>query len=52
LREKFQHVSTLADVERIAEEHLTRNGSFQTAGGGALESAIPWIFGRGLNSTK
>ena len=22
LREKFQHVATLADVERIAEEHL------------------------------
>ena len=51
LREKFQHVSTLADVERIAEEHLTRNGSFpwravavrrrQTAGCGALESAVP-----------
>jgi tRNA-dihydrouridine synthase B len=35
LREKFQHVTTLADVERIAEEHLTRNqsrnGCLQTA---------------------
>jgi len=31
LREKFQHVSTLADVERSPKEHLTRNGSFQTA---------------------
>jgi tRNA-dihydrouridine synthase B len=41
LREKFQHVSTLADVEGIAEEHLTRNGSLQTAGSGAFESAIP-----------
>ena len=41
LREKFQHVSTLAEVEAIAEEHLTRNGSFRTAGSGALESAVP-----------
>jgi nifR3 family TIM-barrel protein len=51
LREKFQHVSTLADVDHIAEEHLTRNSTFpwravavrrrQTAGGGALESVIP-----------
>jgi len=41
LREKFQHVSTLADVDHIAEEHLTRNGSFQTAGSSALESTVP-----------
>jgi tRNA-dihydrouridine synthase B len=35
LREKFQHVASLADVERVAEEHLTRNpprsGCLQTA---------------------
>jgi len=41
LREKFQHVSTLADVDHIAEEHLTRNGSFETAGSSALESTVP-----------
>jgi tRNA-dihydrouridine synthase B len=41
LREKFQHVSTVAEIERIAEEHLTRSGSFQTADSGALERAVP-----------
>jgi nifR3 family TIM-barrel protein len=41
LRERFQHVSTLADIDRIADEHLTRSGSFQTTDGSALESAVP-----------
>jgi tRNA-dihydrouridine synthase len=41
LREKFQHVSTLADIERIAEEYLTRNGSFESAAAGSLETAVP-----------
>jgi tRNA-dihydrouridine synthase B len=41
LREKFQHVSTLADVERIATEHVSRSGCLQTADSGALESAVP-----------
>src|SRR5207244_8878263 len=44
LREKFQHVSTLAEIERIAEEHLTRSGSFSGScrtDSGALESAVP-----------
>ena len=41
LREKFQQASTLADVEAIAQGHLTRSGSFQTADSGALESAVP-----------
>ena len=39
LREKFQHVSTLCEIAQIAEEHLSRSGSFQAAG--ALESAAP-----------
>jgi tRNA-dihydrouridine synthase B len=41
LRERFQHVSSLADIDCIAEEHLSRSGSFQTAAAGALESAAP-----------
>jgi len=43
LREKFSQVSTIAEVEAIAEESLlqARNGSFQTADYGALESAAP-----------
>jgi tRNA-dihydrouridine synthase B len=41
LREKFQHVSTLADVEAIAEEQLTRNGNFQSAPAGSLETTVP-----------
>lgn len=39
LRDKFQHVSSLADIQLIAQEHLAR--SFQTADTGALESAVP-----------
>ncbi len=41
LREKFQHVSTLSEIAHIADEHLSRSGSFQTADNGALESAAP-----------
>ena len=43
LREKFQHVSTLADVEAIANEHASRSGGFPAADllNGALESAAP-----------
>ena len=41
LREKFQHVAMLADVERIAEQHLTGSGCFQTVADGVLETAIP-----------
>ena len=41
LREKFQHVSTLYEIAQIAEEHLSRSGSFQAAAAGALESAAP-----------
>ena len=41
LREKFQHVSTLADVEQIAEEHLARDGACQSAPAGSLETAVP-----------
>ena len=41
LREKFQHVSTLSEIAQIAEEHLSRSGSFQAADSGALESAAP-----------
>jgi nifR3 family TIM-barrel protein len=43
LREKFQHVSTLADVDAIAQEHASRSGGFPAAGllNGALESAAP-----------
>ncbi len=41
LREKFSHVSTVDEVEAIAEESKTRSGSFQTADYGALESAVP-----------
>ena len=39
LRERFQHVSTLSEIAQIAEEHLSRSGSFQAAADGALESA-------------
>jgi tRNA-dihydrouridine synthase B len=40
LREKFQHVSSLAELEAIAEEHLATNGCVQAADSvnGALES--------------
>ena len=31
LREKFSHVSTLADVETIAQEHASRSGAFPAA---------------------
>jgi tRNA-dihydrouridine synthase B len=41
LREKFSQVSTLADVQAIAEENISRSGSFQTADFGALESVVP-----------
>jgi tRNA-dihydrouridine synthase B len=43
LRERFSQVATLAEVEGIAEEHVSRNGCFQAAGlvNGALESAAP-----------
>jgi nifR3 family TIM-barrel protein len=43
LREKFQHVSTLAAIEQIAAEHLTRSGDLPVADKpfGALESAAP-----------
>jgi tRNA-dihydrouridine synthase B len=39
LREKFQHVSTVAEIEAIADNHLTRIGCLQV--GPALESAVP-----------
>ena len=39
LREKFQHVSTVAEVEAIADYHLTRTGWAQTAP--ALEIVNP-----------
>jgi len=38
LREKFQHVASLADVERIAEQHLTGSGCFQAAASDMLET--------------
>jgi tRNA-dihydrouridine synthase B len=41
LREKFQHVSTLSEIAQIADEHLSRSGSFHAADTGALESAAP-----------
>jgi tRNA-dihydrouridine synthase B len=41
LREKLQQVCTLADIARIAEEHLSRSSNFQAAAAGALESAAP-----------
>jgi tRNA-dihydrouridine synthase B len=43
LREKFQHVSALADVDAIAQEHASRSGGFPAAEllNGALESAAP-----------
>jgi nifR3 family TIM-barrel protein len=44
LREKFQHVAMLADVEQIAEQHLTknqsRNGCLQTADNGIVGQAF------------
>jgi tRNA-dihydrouridine synthase B len=39
LREKFQHVSTVAEIEAIADHHLTGIGCLQIAP--ALESAVP-----------
>jgi tRNA-dihydrouridine synthase B len=39
LREKFQHVSTVAEIKAIADHHLTRIRCLQTAP--ALESAVP-----------
>jgi tRNA-dihydrouridine synthase B len=39
LREKFQHVSTVAEIERIAQQHLTRSGCLQTAETVVLQSA-------------
>jgi tRNA-dihydrouridine synthase B len=39
LREKFQHVSTVAEIEAIADHYLPRIGCLQTAP--ALESAVP-----------
>jgi tRNA-dihydrouridine synthase B len=41
LREKFQHVSTLSEIEQIAEEHLSSSGGFQAADSSALENAAP-----------
>ncbi len=46
LREKFHHVSTVAEIEQIAGQHLTGNGNaspartFQAAVRGALQAAI------------
>jgi hypothetical protein len=31
LREKFQHVSTVAEIEDVAEHHLTRSGNARPA---------------------
>jgi len=42
LREKFQHVATLADVEQIAREHLAANSSRS----GCLQTADANIVGR------
>jgi tRNA-dihydrouridine synthase B len=39
LREKFQHVTTLADVERIAEEHLATTATMSDFVGQAFLSA-------------
>ena len=36
LREKFQHVATLADVERIAEEHLAATATMSNLAGQAF----------------
>jgi tRNA-dihydrouridine synthase B len=43
LREKFQHVSSLAEIAEIAAEHLSRRNDLQVAGQplGALGSAAP-----------
>src|SRR6266851_2158761 len=44
LREKFSHVSTVADVKRIAEENISRSGGFPAAEitmDDALESVAP-----------
>jgi nifR3 family TIM-barrel protein len=37
LREKFQHVSTVAEIERIAQQHLTGTGDSQAALRDALQ---------------
>lgn len=41
LREAFQHVSSLNEIEQIADEHLKRSDAFQSAAIGSLETAAP-----------